>query len=97
MWPSLGKRTRESQVESVHSSPTRSRRQGPMKILGSGRGTSTEQKERLECSHCHKYHFGTCRLITGDCFHCGNTYHLIVNCPRGSGTSRNPQGSSRGR
>ena len=76
----LGKRTRESQVESVNSYTTRSRRQGPMTILGSSRGTSTEQRERLECSHCHKYHSGTCKLITRDCFHCGNMDHLIVNC-----------------
>ena len=45
--PSSGKRTRESQVESIHSSATRSRRQGPMTIPGSGRGTSTEQGKRL--------------------------------------------------
>ena len=91
---SIGKRTGESQVESVHSS--RGRRQKPTMTLGFGRGTSTEQGERLECFHCHKYHSSTCRLITGGCFRCGSTNHLIVSCPRGSGTSRNPQGSSRG-
>ena len=37
----------------------------------------------------------TCRRITKGCFRCGSIDHLIVNCPRGSGTSRNPQGSSR--
>ena len=62
---SSGKRTRESQVESVYSYATRGRRQGPTTIPGSGRGTSTKQGERLECPHCHKYHCGTCRQITG--------------------------------
>ena len=93
---SSGKRTRESQVELVYSFATIGRRQGPTTILDSGRGTSTEQGQRLECPHCHKYHFGTCRRITGGCFRCGSTYHLIMNCPRGSITSRNPQGCSRG-
>ena len=63
---------------------------------GFGRGTSTRQDERPECTHCHKNHYGTCRRVTGCCFRCGSTDHLIVNCPRGSGSYRNPQGSSRG-
>ena len=62
---SSGNRTRKSQVESVHSSATRGRRQGPTIILGSGRGTSFEQGERHECPHCHKYNFSACRMITG--------------------------------
>ena len=41
--PSSGKRTRESQVESVHSSATRGRRQGITMTPGFGRGTSTRQ------------------------------------------------------
>ena len=61
---SSGKRTRESQVESVHSSATKGGRQGPTMTQGSSRGTSTGQDERLECPHCHKYYSGTCRLIT---------------------------------
>ena len=93
---SSGKRTRESQVELVYSYATRGRRQRPTTIPGFGKGTSTEQGERLECPHYHKYHSSTCRLITGGCFQCGSTDHLIVNCPRGSGTSRNPQGSRKG-
>ena len=94
--PSSSKRTRESQVGSVHSSDTRDRRQGPKMTSCSDIGTSTRQEERIECPHCHKHHFGTCRRITEGCFHCGSTNHLIVNCPRGSWSSRNPQGSSRG-
>ena len=66
--PSSGKRTRESQVESVHSYVTRYRMQGPTMTSGFGRGTLTRQGERLECLHCHKYHFGTCKRITGGCF-----------------------------
>ena len=58
---SSGKRTRESQVELVHSYATRGRRQGPTMTLGSSRGTSIEQGERIDCLHCHKYHSGTCR------------------------------------
>ena len=65
-------------------------------IPSSDRGSSTGQGERLECLHCHKYHSGTCRLITSGCFQCGRTYHLIVNCPHGSRISRNPQRSSKG-
>ena len=42
---SSGKRTRESQVESVHSAATRGRRQGPTMTSGFGRGTSTRQEE----------------------------------------------------
>ena len=55
------KRTRESQVESVHSSATRGRRQGPTMTPGSGRGTSTGQEERIECPHYHKHYPGTYR------------------------------------
>ena len=65
---SSDKRTRESQVESVYSSATRGRRQGPTMTSGSGRGTSIGQEERIEYSHCHKHHFGICRRITGGCF-----------------------------
>ena len=63
---------------------------------GFGKGTSTKQEEIIECSHCHKHRSGTCKRITGGCFRCGSTYHFIVNCLRGSGSSRNPLGSSRG-
>ena len=65
---SSGKRTRESQVELVYSYATKGRRKGPTMTLGSGRGTSTEQGERLECPYCHKYHYGTCKQINGGCF-----------------------------
>ena len=85
---SLGKRTRESQVESVHSLVTRGRRQGPTMTLGSGKGISIEQGERIEFPHCHKHHPGTYKRITGGCFRCGSTDHLIVNCPRGFGSSK---------
>ena len=94
--PSSGKRTREFQVESVHSSATRGRRQGPTMTPGSGKGTSTGQGERIECPHYHKYHYGTCRWITEGCFRCGSTYHLIVNCLQEPGIPKNPQGSRRG-
>ena len=41
---SSGKRTRESQVESVHSSVTRGRRQGLTMTPGFGRGISIGQE-----------------------------------------------------
>ena len=91
---SSGKRTRESQVDSVHGSTTRGRRQGPTMTQGFDKGISTRQDERPKCPHYHKYHYGTCKRVTGGCFRCGSTYHFIVDCPRGSGSSRNSQGSS---
>ena len=92
---SSGKRPRESQVDSVQGSATRGRRQGPTRTQGSGRGTSTGQEERSPCLHCHRNHYGLCRLVTGGCFQCWSTDHMIANGPRGSGSSRNPQGSGR--
>ena len=74
------KRTTESQVELVHSATTKGRRKGLTMTSSSGRGTPTGEEERIECLYCHKHHFGTCRRITGGCFRCGSTNHLIVNC-----------------
>ena len=93
---SSGKRPRESQVDSVQGLARRGRRQGPAMTQGSGQGTSIGKEERHACSHCHKYHLGICRRVTGGCFRCGNKDHAITNCPRGSGSSRNPQGSGIG-
>ena len=92
---SSGKRPRESQVDSVQGSATRGRRQGPTMTQSSGRGTSTGQEEKHVCPHCHKYRSGICKQVTGGCFRCGSTDHVISNCLRGSGSSRNPQGSGR--
>ena len=85
---SSGKIPRESQVDSVYGSATMTQ--------GSGRGTSTRQEERHACPHCHKYHLDIFRWVTKGCFRCGSTNHVIANCPEGSGSSRNPQGSGRG-
>ena len=65
---SSGKRTRESQVDSVQGYATRGRRQGLTMTQGSGRGISTGQDERHECPHCQKNHYGICRQETGGCF-----------------------------
>ena len=92
---SSGKRPRESQVDLVQGSTTRGSRQGPTMTHGSGRGTSTGQEERPTCPHCYRNHYGLCRQVTGGCFRCGSTNHVIANYPRGSGSSRNPQGSGR--
>ena len=93
---SSGKRTRESQVDSVQGSAARGRRQGPTMTQGSAIGISTGQDERLECLHYHKNHYGICRQVTEGCFRCGSTNHMIANCPQGAGISRNPRGSSKG-
>ena len=66
---SSSKRTRESQVDSIHGSATRGRREGP---------TMTE----------------SCQRLIGGCLRSGSTDRLIVNCLRGFGSFRNPQGSS---
>ena len=92
---SSGKRTRESQEDSVQGSTIRGRRQGPTMTHGSGKGISTGQDERPKCPHCHNHHASTCRWITRGCFRCGSTNHLIAKCSRGYGSSRNPHGSSR--
>ena len=93
---SSGKRPRESQVDSVQGSATRGRRPGPTMTQSSGRGTLTGQEERHASLYCHKYHLGICRQVTGGCFRCGNTDHMIANYPRGSRIFRNPQGSGKG-
>ena len=61
---SLGKRARESQTRSVHSSVTRGRRQGNTVVPSTGRGASVGLGETLECPHCHRRHLGVCRLLT---------------------------------
>ena len=66
--PSSSKRTRDSQVKSVHSAATRERWQGPTMASGSDRGTSTGQGEKIECPHCHKYHASTCKWLPEGCF-----------------------------
>ena len=92
----MGKRPRESQVDSVQGSARRGRRQGPTTTQGSDQGISTRQEERPTCSHCYGNHYGLCRRVTRGCFWCESTDHVIANCPRGSGSSINPQGSGRG-
>ena len=48
-----GKRARESQTESVHSSATRGRRQGNTVVPSTCRGASAGLGETPECPHCH--------------------------------------------
>ena len=50
---SLGKRDKESQTESVHSSATRGRRQGNIVVPSTGKGASAGPRETLECPHFH--------------------------------------------
>ena len=93
---SYGKRARESQAKSVQGSATRGRRQGSTMVPSSSRGVSTGQGEVPECPHCHRRHLGMCRLLTGGCFRCGSTEHLIANCPRESGRGGPIQHRGRG-
>ena len=53
---SSSKRARESQVELVHGSATRGRRQGSIVVPSLGRGVSTGKGEVPECPHCHRQH-----------------------------------------
>ena len=87
---SLGKRSRKSQTESVHSSAIRGRRQGNTVVLSTGRGALAGPRETPECPHCHRRHLGVCRLLTGGCFRCGSTEHFMANCPKESRDNRNP-------
>ena len=66
-------------------------------VPSSSRGASTGQGEVLECPHFHKRHLGVRILLTGGCFRCGSTEHLIENCPQESEDNRSLQGSGRGR
>ena len=93
---SSGKRIIDSQVESMYSPAAREIRQGPTVAPSSGRGTSTRQGDIPECPHCHKRNSDICRWLTGGCFRCGSTDHLLANCPGEYREIRNPQGSGRG-
>ena len=82
------KRAKESPAQSKYSSTTRGKRQGSNIAPSSSRGASVGQGEILECPHCHRRHLGVCRLLTGGCFWCGSTDHLIAQCPRESGDNK---------
>ena len=87
---SSGKRARESQTESVHSSATRGRRQGNIVVPSTGRGASAGPGETLECPHCHRQHLGVCRLLTGGFFRRGSNEHFMENCPNEPRDNGNP-------
>ena len=88
---SSSKRVRELQVDSVHCLVTRGRRQGPNVAPSSSKGMTSGQGESLECPHCHKWHSGVCRILTGGCFRCGSTEHFLANYPRESVDNRSLQ------
>ena len=94
---SSGKRTKESQTESVHNSATRGRRQGNTVVPSTGRGALAGPGETPECPHCHRRHLGVYRLLIEGCFRCGSTNHFMENCPKESRDNRNPHSNSRGR
>ena len=79
---SSGKRVRESQTESVHSSATRGRRQGNTIVPSTSRGASAGPGETLECPHCHRWHLGVYRLLIGGCFRYGSIEHFIAIVPK---------------
>ena len=66
-------------------------------VSSTGRGMLARQEEVPECPHCHRRHFGVCRLLTRGCLRRGNIDHFIANCPKESGDSRSMQGSGKGR
>ena len=94
---SLGKRARESPAQSESSSATRGRRQESNVAPSFGIGTSVGHGEIPECPHCHRRHLGVCRLLTGGCFRCGSTDHLIAQCSRELEDNRSLQESGRGK
>ena len=47
--------------------------------------------------HCHRRHLGVYRLLTGGCFRCGRTDHLIAQCLRESGDNISLQESGKGK
>ena len=94
---SSGKKARESPAQSEHSAAMKGRRQGSNVAPNTGRGASVGHGEIQECPHCHRRHLGVCRLLTGGCFRCGSTEHLMANYPRESGDNISQQGSGRGR
>ena len=91
---SSGKRVGELQVDSVHGSATRGRTQGHNVAPSYSKGMASGQGESLEYPHCHKWHSGVCRVLTGGCFRCGSTDHFLANCPRESRDNRSLQGIS---
>ncbi|XP_021623882.2 uncharacterized protein LOC110623266 [Manihot esculenta] len=42
------------------------------------------------CEHCGRRHLGPCRKLTGACFRCGSTEHLMRDCLRGQVSSAPP-------
>ena len=78
----LGKRARESPTEPEYSSAMRGRRQESNVAPSIGTGASVGQGEIPECPHCHRRHLGVCRLLTGGCFRCVSTEHLMENFPK---------------
>ena len=62
---SSGKRAKETQAESVQAPVIRGRRQRSTVVPSPGRGASTRQGKVPECPHCHRWHLGVCRLLTG--------------------------------
>ena len=85
-----GKRAREFQIESIHSSAIKGRRQGNTVVPSTGRGALAGPGETPKCPHCHRRHLGVCRLLTGGCFRCGSTKHFMENCSKESRDNRNP-------
>ena len=79
---SSSKRAREFQIESIHSSAIRGRRQENTIVPSTNRGASAGPRETPECPQCHRRHLGVCRLLKGGCFRCGSTEHFIANYPK---------------
>ena len=94
---SSGKRAKECQTESIHSSAIRRRRQGNTVVPSTGRGALAGLRETPECPHFHRRHLGVYRLLTRGLFRCGSTEHFMENSLKESRDNTNPQSNNRGR
>ncbi|KAJ8762493.1 hypothetical protein K2173_007932 [Erythroxylum novogranatense] len=70
-----GKRNREEICDE-------GRQQNFLTSTASSRGSSGGRGSGApECPHCSIHHWGVCWRVTGACFRCDSTEHMIANCP----------------
>ncbi|KAJ8748563.1 hypothetical protein K2173_003464 [Erythroxylum novogranatense] len=90
---SSGKRNREGSSSAprvAQRSAIQGRQQNFPASTASSRGSSGGRGSGApERPHCFIHHWGVCWRVTGACFRCGSTEHMIANCPlRQSGISQ---------
>ncbi|XP_028106251.1 uncharacterized protein LOC114305367 [Camellia sinensis] len=57
--------------------------------LGISSTTTSTQDSTPVCSECGRRHRGVCHRLSGACFRCGKTGHLIRDCPQGNRQNNN--------